>query len=419
MKSQLLLTMVLLIISLSTPAQITTDGTLGSRANLPGPDYQIGADLGRQHGGNLFHSFPDFNLNSLESATFSGPNNVQNILSRVTGGNPSNIDGLIRSTIPNADFYFVNPYGIVFGENAQLDVQGSFHASTADYLRLGENGRFDARNPSDSILTVAPIESFGFLDNSHGKIEVNGRGMLNGSGTPRALLQVPDGKSLSLIGGDIHLSQGMDEEDLDKLFEDRPKNPSPEDRRASIKRNQRYSQLRAPGGTINLASIQQAGELALTQNGLHSTATQSGTIHLEKQAILSTTGENGGNLFIRAGQFIMTDSRVNAHTLGIEERGLIDIQEKTINLQNSGIWASPFDLGNGPDIQLNATESINIKDSSILNYSGGGSWLNYELGNAGHVTLRAKNMALTNITIMPDTYTTGQAGNLTLMAENN
>jgi len=159
MKSQLLLTIFLLLISLSINAEITTDGTLGSRANLPGPDYQIGADLGRQHGGNLFHSFQYFNLNRSESATFSGPNNVSNVISRVTGGNPSNIDGLIRSTVP-ADMYFLNPYGMMFGPNARLDVQGSFHASTADYLRLGENGRFDARNPSDSLLTVAPVASF-------------------------------------------------------------------------------------------------------------------------------------------------------------------------------------------------------------------------------------------------------------------
>ncbi|MDM8558778.1 filamentous hemagglutinin N-terminal domain-containing protein, partial [Candidatus Parabeggiatoa sp. HSG14] len=128
----------------------------------PGPDYLIGADLGQQMEGNLFHSFQDFNLNSLESATFSGPNSVQNILSRVTGGNPSNIDGLIRSTIPNADFYFLNPNGIMFGPNAQLDVQGSFHASTADYLRLGDGGRFDARYPSDSLLLLYQLKHLVF-----------------------------------------------------------------------------------------------------------------------------------------------------------------------------------------------------------------------------------------------------------------
>jgi filamentous hemagglutinin family protein len=104
-------------------------------------------------------------LNSPESAPFSGPNNVSNVISLVTGGNPSNIDGLIRSTIPNADMYFLNPYGIMFGPHAQLDVQGSFQASTADYLRLGDDGRFDARHPSESLLTVAPVSAFCFFTN--------------------------------------------------------------------------------------------------------------------------------------------------------------------------------------------------------------------------------------------------------------
>jgi large exoprotein involved in heme utilization and adhesion len=83
MKSPPLLIIILLTISLEINAEITTDGSLGSHANLPGPNYFIGADLGRHKGGNLFHSFKDFNLNSLESATFSGPNSVSHIINRV------------------------------------------------------------------------------------------------------------------------------------------------------------------------------------------------------------------------------------------------------------------------------------------------------------------------------------------------
>ncbi|EDN70349.1 secreted protein [Beggiatoa sp. PS] len=79
MKRKLFL--LLLIIPLSTQAQITTDGTLGPAHNLPGPDYQIGPDLGQQMGGNLFHSFQYFNLQRLESATFSGPNHIQAVIS--------------------------------------------------------------------------------------------------------------------------------------------------------------------------------------------------------------------------------------------------------------------------------------------------------------------------------------------------
>jgi len=171
MKLYYILTIPILISSLSTNAEVTLDGSLGRSGALSGPDYLIGA-LGRQMGGNLFHSFQDFNLQSYEKAIFSGPNSVSNIISRVTGGNPSNIDGLIRSTIPNADMYFLNPYGMMFGPNARLDVQGSFHASTADYLRLGNGGRFDARYPNDSLLTIAPVEAFGFLSDSLAKITI-------------------------------------------------------------------------------------------------------------------------------------------------------------------------------------------------------------------------------------------------------
>ncbi len=166
MKISHTLSITLMFLCVPLHAQVSLDGTLGRSGALPGPDYLIGADLGQQHGGNLFHSFQDFNLQSFESATFSGPNSVNNVISRVTGGNPSNIDGLLRSTIPNADMYFLNPYGIMFGPNAKLDVQGSFHASTADYLRLQDGGQFNARLPGNSLLTVAPVEAFGFLTNT-------------------------------------------------------------------------------------------------------------------------------------------------------------------------------------------------------------------------------------------------------------
>jgi len=183
-----------LIITFSAKAEVITDGSLGRRTVLPGPDYQIGADLGQQYGGNLFHSFQDFNLQASESATFSGANSVQNIISRVTGGNPSNIDGLIRSEIPDADMYFLNPYGIMFGPNAKLNVQGSFYASTADYLRLRDGGNFNARNPSESILSVAPIEEFGFLTESPASLSIDG-----------SELSVAIEKTLFFSGGNINI----------------------------------------------------------------------------------------------------------------------------------------------------------------------------------------------------------------------
>jgi len=72
-----------------------------------------------------------------KSATFtSASNGIRNVVSRVTGGDPSIINGTLRSTIQGANLYFPQPLGSGFRPNASLDVKGSFHVSTADYLRF-------------------------------------------------------------------------------------------------------------------------------------------------------------------------------------------------------------------------------------------------------------------------------------------
>ena len=116
-------------------ADVVLDGSLGSVGPLAGPDFMIDAVAGRTVGTNLFHSFGEFNLSSSQSATFTGPAAIANILGRITGGSASSIDGLLRSTIPDANLFLVNPNGIMFGPNASLDINGSFHASTSDYSR--------------------------------------------------------------------------------------------------------------------------------------------------------------------------------------------------------------------------------------------------------------------------------------------
>jgi filamentous hemagglutinin family protein len=189
---------VFFILSPGGYAEVTLDGSLGPQKALTGPDYQIRAEDGTViNQTNLFHSFGTFNIGTNESATFSGPDSISNILGRVTGGAQSWIDGLIRSTIPDANLFLLNPSGVLFGPNASLDVQGSFHVSTADYLRLGEAGVFYADPTRNSILTVDPPSAFGFLGDNPGVISVQGSN-----------LQVPEGKTLSLIGGDIDIVEG-------------------------------------------------------------------------------------------------------------------------------------------------------------------------------------------------------------------
>src|SRR5215467_10972089 len=110
---------------------ITIDGRLSPAQTLIGPNYTIGANLGKQVGSNLFHSFGQFSLANTpvpERATFtstgsSGP--ISNVIGRVTGGTQSNINGAIVSAIPGANLYLINPSGIVFGQRATVNVSGS------------------------------------------------------------------------------------------------------------------------------------------------------------------------------------------------------------------------------------------------------------------------------------------------------
>ncbi|HHB92044.1 MAG TPA: filamentous hemagglutinin N-terminal domain-containing protein, partial [Thioploca sp.] len=358
---------VLLLICHYSNAEIITDGTLGQRINLSGTDFQITPDLGQQHGTNLFHSFQDFNLNSLETATFSGSDNVNNIISRVTGGNPSNIDGLIRSTIPNANFYFLNPYGIIFGSDAKLDISGSFHASTADYLRLIGNGRFDVRNPNDSLLTTAPVESFGFLTNLPAPINIQ-----------NSKLYVAKNQTLSLIGGELNINGDMSLNDETDNFH--PKYPL---------------KLFAEAGRINLASIASVGEVINSYNRLIIKA------NLGKMTIsnawIGVSGNRAGNIFIRASDLKIINSEFEGDSIDGDSE-MIDIQADNFLFDGSEISTDTYGIGNGGKILIKIANTFLVSGTSAIGqpsfiFSGTEGQLD-NAGDAGQIDIEARQMSL-------------------------
>ncbi|AFY41246.1 filamentous hemagglutinin N-terminal domain-containing protein [Nostoc sp. PCC 7107] len=132
-------------------AQITPDSTLGVESSTIRQEtiQGINSDLitgGATRGANLFHSFSEFNIPAGRGAYFANPPAIQNILTRVTGGNPSNILGTL-GVLGNANLFLINPNGISFGSTARLDIKGSFVAATADSLTFGNNLEFSATNP--------------------------------------------------------------------------------------------------------------------------------------------------------------------------------------------------------------------------------------------------------------------------------
>lgn len=135
-------------------AQITVDGTTNTK--VISTDNGIRIDDGNKFGANLFHSFDQFSVLNGTEAFFNNANDIVNIFSRVTGGNISNIDGLIRAN-GTANLFLLNPAGIIFGENASLDIGGSFLGSTSNSIVFSDGVEFlatDADADEPPLLTI-------------------------------------------------------------------------------------------------------------------------------------------------------------------------------------------------------------------------------------------------------------------------
>jgi filamentous hemagglutinin family protein len=144
----------------SASAQLIPDATLGNESSVVTPNVDINSlasdriDSGATRGTNLFHSFGQFNVGEGRGVYFSNPTGIERILTRVTGGNSSNILGTL-GVLGNADLFLINPNGIIFGSNARLDVRGSFIAGTASSIKFADGLEFSATNPqAPPLLTI-------------------------------------------------------------------------------------------------------------------------------------------------------------------------------------------------------------------------------------------------------------------------
>jgi filamentous hemagglutinin family protein len=375
-------------------AEVTLDGTLGPSGPISGPDYLISDDLGQLKGSNLFHSFGIFNVNTGESATFTGPNNVENILGRVTGGNASFIDGRLSSQIPGANLFLMNPSGLMFGPNATLDLSGSFHATTADYIGLADGGRFDAATPSHSVLTAAPPEAFGFLSGNPAAISID-----------NSALEVPKGETVSLIGGDIEIVGDSNK-----------------------------TSVSAPAGQINIASVASSGEVLpnavnenadLQMNGF----VQLGEVRLSEGAELNTGGDGGGTVVIRGGRFIVDNSYVNASSKGSTDGSPVEDPGEGIDIEVTG----SVELTNGSQLNTNVFSGVTqdsggiritadslkvLGDRSERNSSINSVVLKDGMGNSGNIEIEARSVTVRDEGfIRVNTAGSGDSGNIIIRTD--
>jgi filamentous hemagglutinin family protein len=357
---------------------ITVDGSLSRTQTLIGPNYTIGANLGRQLGGNLFQSFGQFGLSNGETATFSGPATVSNIISRVTGGAPSSINGAVQSTISGANLYMVNPAGIVFGPNGTVNVSGSFHAATADYIRMSDGTRFQATNPGGSTLSAAAPAAFGFLNARPATITMNG-----------ATLGVPSGQTLGLAGGTISIGGGT---------------------------------LTAPNGAIRVTSVAGPGEIPVAP-GNAATVTGHGTITIADQSTLDVSSPGGqgggGSVFLRGGTITIDNSTLNADNFGAGPGGKIALRaDGGVTLSGgTDIHADTFASGAAASIAVN-TASLTINQALLESSSfGAGPGGNVTVNIAGNFTIDGGiSLSTSGIETQTTLLSTGTPGNIAVTA---
>ncbi|NMF63034.1 filamentous hemagglutinin [Brasilonema octagenarum UFV-E1] len=193
-----------LLASHSTQAQIVPDTTLPENSVVTIQDKTIQIDGGTRVGNNLFHSFEKFSVPTGDTAFFNNIKEIRNILSRITGNSISEINGIIKANNA-ANLFLINPNGIIFGSNAQLDIGGSFLASTASSIIFADGFKFNtSATQTKPLLTISAPIGLGFGEMP--KSIVN-RSIVN-SDDDLIGLRVAPNQTLALVGGDVLIEGG-------------------------------------------------------------------------------------------------------------------------------------------------------------------------------------------------------------------
>lgn len=397
-------------------AQVVEDATLpnNSVVNLAGTTYQI--DGGTTTGSNLYHSFQQFSVPMGFTAYFNNALAIQNIIARVVGP-ASTIDGIIQAN-GTANLFLLNPSGIVFGPNAQLNVGGSFIASTAQSLRFADGAEFSAVSPASSLLTVSvPLG----LQMGPNPTPITVQGTPNNvTFDPFTLeidrsfrpvgLQVQPGQTLALVGGDVNLVSG---------------NLTAEQGRIEV------GSVRG-GGLVTLSSTNPGWQLG------YSGVSSFGDVQLSQAASADVSGDGAGEIRIQAGRVNLVDGSVLlALTLGSRPGVGITINAtESVNVSSAGITANDVFAGTSY-ISAIATDANSVASARggnltittpLLRVTDGSQLTaaTYGPGNAGNLTVQAQTVEL--IGGIPDltssglftnvNFGSGNAGNLSVTTDN-
>ena len=418
--------------SLPAFAQVSPDGTTSTTVEVDGSN-NFTINNGDLAGDNLFHSFQDFSIPTNGSASFNNAANIANIFSRVTGGNISDIDGLISAN-GTANLFLINPAGILFGENASLSIGGSFYGTTADSILFddGELNALDADNPplltinapiglsfrdnpaeiqvQETNITLQPNQTLAFLggdiDIQGGALEApNGQILLGGLGTTGTVtldenlsFTIPE----NLTRGDVSISDGTQV----NVGADQGGTISLQGKNITV----------ADDGTIIFSGILPELGNSESQGGtIEFNATESVTLTDSARIDASSFGEgSAGNIIISASDSVIIDNQTSLFTASTTDQGVagnVAITTNNFALNNeSRISAVTTGVGNAGDINIEAN-SVSLNNTGLILNSTLGA------GNAGDINIQTQTLTLNDGSeIVSNTEGEGNAGNIQVIA---
>ncbi|XOV86950.1 MAG: filamentous hemagglutinin N-terminal domain-containing protein [Pseudomonadota bacterium] len=381
----------------------TADATLENGTFLSG-DMVFDETMGARSGTNLFHNFLRFDVNPGESATFTGAAEISHVIARVNGADATTIDGPLRSTIESADLFLLNANGVLFGENASIEIDGALYLSTATSLKFADGSQLLVSDSGLSGLTSAPPSAFGFSATpAEIAILQSSIDSLPGQDAPVNRLVLAGGE-LNLIGANIEI----------------------------------------PGSDLGLVSLASSGEVQLSDLSFSAAEVTPGKVTLGGGSRINVSGDRpgainivAGDLMMSGGAYLFADSEGTGTGAGIriELDGILDLSGGSLITTDalSSASGSPISI-NASEIRLKGEETeIASRIFPAVTGSGGSISLtagkisldegasltttSFGTGIAGTIAIDTDSLELANnAKILSQAYGEGDAGSITIEA---